>query len=497
MAKSRSMTTIVFTAPIRLLSLVKGAAQEKAKNVVVSLVERGFVTTFELATDQELLLSANVVNALNVMYRSNDKVVFFDLRYNRKLYNFSLIFSDLSALHGFVDQFIVGIFKSNMHKSPTEADSADLARYKQYMSLDLPEEPSHLSKSREFHDDFEYEAVGTGDSGRNEILKIGEHVDNAIVLRKYNDHCDLGLFTLDRSCKFRMAINGLKSGSRYVTVDDMMTLNRDRSLLMLDSNVHSDIHVLDMTRGAICDKIVSSFEGVEQPVTHFIESDDTTFIAFNKSNMMLFDPRASHNIVNMSQYKGRCGFTCGAVSRNGRMAMGSEDGIVRLYSGSCKSRATVNFQVSVAGDEITAVDISPDETWVLVTCPYHISVFNVHAKSTGKLGFDAAMGKDKPPLTRLTIKPEHQQRVAEYFDGDMPPFSSAKFESKNGKVVSIVAGLGTGLISWDFKRIESGHLPTYSIKVVGREAIIDNEPFAATSDVMFISDNQVSVVERK
>jgi hypothetical protein len=106
------------------------------------------------------------------------------------------------------------------------------------------------------------------------------------------------------------------------------------------------------------------------------------------------------------------------------------------------------------------------------------------------------MGKDKPALTRLTIWAEHQQTVARYFSGEIPPFAPAKFEVKYGKVVAIVAAIGTALVSWDFRKIESRLLPNYKITFVGGEAIIDDEPLTGSSDLVFISDNQVSVIER-
>jgi hypothetical protein len=151
----------------------------------------------------------------------------------------------------------------------------------------------------------------------------------------------------------------------------------------------------------------------------------------------------------------------------------------------------------LGADPIIGLDATPDEHWIVATCPYYISVFNVYAPSTRKLGFDAPMGKDKPALSRLAIKGEHQQQVAQYFKGEMPAFAPAKFEMKSGKPVSIVAAIGTGLVVWDFAKIEAGCLPSYAIKLVGREMIVDDQPLPASFDLVFISDNQVSVVERR
>ena len=491
--------SVIFTSPIRLFRLIKGKGIEQGKKVAIRVIQNpDFNTVFEMSesTTGEILVHADVNSALNVQYRTCDLIVFFDLRYKKKLYNLSMVFFSQREFSGFIDAFTRTVFEHTMQRRANRSDEEELERFREYMSLDRPDET--LSSEATFGNDT-YETVGHGfDNGKNEILKMGDHIGNAIVLRKYRNRCDLGLFALDRDCTFRMALNGIKADERCILVDDIMLHDSDRTLLMLDSDDRSHIHLLNMGRGAVVDFVDAERDGVQHEISHFIPTeDDSTFLTFNRQNTFLFDPRASHGIVNMSEYKSNCKFTCGASTRHGRLAMGSENGVVRLYHGPCKSRATVTFQVNVGGDPIIGLDISPDEQWVLATCPYYISVFNVYAPSTGKLGFDAGMGKDKPPLTRLTITGEHQQLVANCFDGELPPFSPAKFDIKNGKAVAIVAAIGTCLVTWDFRRIERNSHPRYCLKLVGGEAVVDDHPFAVTSDIMFISENQVSVVDRK
>jgi hypothetical protein len=154
----------------------------------------------------------------------------------------------------------------------------------------------------------------------------------------------------------------------------------------------------------------------------------------------------------------------------------------------------MSFQANCGAEPIIGIDISPDEQWVVATCPYYLSVFNVCAQSTGKLGFDVAMGRDRPALVRLAIRPEDMQKIAG--GSEMPSFAPAKFEVKRGKIVAVVAAIGPGLVTWDFRRIREGSLPTYSMKFVGRETIVDDQPLFTSNDLVFISDNQVAVIER-
>jgi hypothetical protein len=179
------------------------------------------------------------------------------------------------------------------------------------------------------------------------------------------------------------------------------------------------------------------------------------------------------------------------------MAMGCEKGFVRLYKSPCLGRATVNFNVNVGDQPVSAIDVSPDEQWIVTTSPYSIAVFNVLAKSTGKLAFVAQMRGDKEPVTILAPKAADLQRIAAGNGGELPPFTSAKFETKGGKVAAIVASMGNAILCWDFRAIENGRIPAYSITFLQMEHVVDDQPLEATADVLYIAPNQFSCAERK
>jgi hypothetical protein len=404
-------------------------------------------------------------------------------------------------MRDFVSSYTRCLFEFTAKRPAVDSDVPDLDRFCGYLSLDSP--PRDLPDEPRFPA-VDLESVGSSDGGRNTLLRLGRSVDHALVIRRYPNRTDLGLFAVDRDCTFRRALPGLRTPDGHsILASDALATNNDRTLLLLDDAKKCHVHELDMIRGAV----VRSFRAMD------VDGDDPmrvarlmpvspadvsacAFLAYNPRDVMLFDPRLSSKIVQRSTYKTLCEFSAGTTTVSGKLAMGSATGVIRLYPEPCKSRATVNFQVNCGAEPITAVDVSPDEQWVLAACPYYLSVFNVLAASTGKSGFDALMGKEKPALTRLAIRPEHQQEVARYFDGAIPPFSSAKFEVKFGKVVAIVAAIGTALVSWDFRRIESQSFPTYCIKLIGGETIVDDEPLFTSSDLVIISDNQVSLVER-
>jgi hypothetical protein len=95
---------------------------------------------------------------------------------------------------------------------------------------------------------------------------------------------------------------------------------------------------------------------------------------------------------------------------------------------------------------------------------------------------------------RLTLKQEHQQLVARYNGGILPQFSSAKFAFSWPKK-SIVACIGTAIVSWDLKKIVEENKPKYKIFLVGGENVVDVQPFGGDEEVMFISPNQFSTIK--
>jgi hypothetical protein len=83
---------------------------------------------------------------------------------------------------------------------------------------------------------------------------------------------------------------------------------------------------------------------------------------------MIFDPRVKKPIVNGSDYRQENRFCSGATTESVHLAMGSEDGVVRLYKEPARGRAPVNFSINPGDSAILSLDISPDENWVLATC---------------------------------------------------------------------------------------------------------------------------------
>ncbi|OHT04035.1 hypothetical protein TRFO_28529 [Tritrichomonas foetus] len=496
--------TCIVQAPVSVYQYNNNGERLIGEDCCVRLHNTGnFTFTFDIIEGSTVILSADIVSALNLQFSLADLTLYFDIRFKSKLHNLKLIFHSVDDLRRYINIFVNSLFEHANKNRVSASDIPDIDNYIESLSLD--NQNTELNDDDDIFDDDEQAGGNRNtDGGHNFLLRVGPRTDNTMVMRKYNNHCDLGLFTNDRDCQFRMALPTISDESNQaLSANDMLTNNNDHGLFVLDNQRPYEVFNLNLDRGMVVnhlDAIDSSNQ--QQRVDHILhtnygDSSAPTFVGFNNRNTMLFDTRVDKPIVNRSDYKTDNKFTCGVTTRTGRFAMGSDKGIVRLYKEPCKTRATVNFQVNIGDDPIIGLDVSPDEQWIVATCPYYVSVFTVLARSTGKLAFDAPMKQDKSPVTRLTISQRDQQRIAQVNGGDLLPFTSAKFESKNGKVVAIVASMGNALISWNFRAIENNRKPQYSITFISGEAIIDNQPFDQTSDILYMSPNQVSVAQRQ
>ena len=489
-----------FSSPVHLYQLKNGNIIDKGPQFTISILsKRDFSAKFQIFETQmnEVVLEADIKSALNLQFSSNERRVFFDIQFNNRLYNFSLVFALKKELTAFIRVYATVLFENSELRFYSDEDKEEIDRYVLYMSLDDVDDQSQ----RDSDDDMavEYVAQGKQNAGRNTLLATSEKTLNSLVLRKYDTFCSLGMFELDKDCKFKQAIPKVETEvGDLLLVNDMLTINQDKNLVLLDDNNDKIIYNMDLVRGDVVSHYDTKYNGAPQPVVKLMPTnargDDSTFLGFNSRNTLRFDPRIEQ-LVEKSDYKTDNHFTCGATSVNGKVALGAKNGVIRLYNGPCKTRATTNFQANVGDQPIKSLDISPDEEWVLAACPYYLSLINTKNETTGRLAFDASMGKNKPPCMRLVISQEHQQLIANYHDGMLPEFSTAKFDLLGSKVVNIVGSIGTAIVSWNFKRIVSGKKPTYKISLVGGETVVDNQPIELTRDVLFMSENQLSMID--
>ncbi|KAK8866888.1 hypothetical protein M9Y10_009856 [Tritrichomonas musculus] len=455
-----------------------------------------------LDSNSQTLVSADIASALSTQFSLSSLTLDFNIRYQNKLHNINLVFNNKDDLKRFVNIFVNSMYEQKNQKRVAPADLNQIDQIIDSMSID--NQDANFSADDElFNEDEQAQSKSQTDGGHNFLLRIAPLTQNTMVMRKYDSHCDLGLFTNDSNCQFRMKIPSIAdSNGKNLSMSDMLTSNADHNLLLLDENRPNELFDMSLDRGVVVGQYnTKDSMNISHKVSHLIHknqnnSQEPVVVGFNNKNTMFLDTRVQNPIVKISEYKGNNQFLCGVTTRSGRMAMGSADGTIRLYREPCRSRATVNFHVNVGEEPVIAIDVSPDEQWIVATCPDYISVFSVLAPSTQKLAFDFPMKDEKTSLMKLVISQNDQQIIAQTNGGNSLPFTSARFDVKNGKVVAIIASIGNALVSWNFKSIMNYRIPKYSITFIPGESIIDNHPLE-TSDVLYIAPNQVSVALRQ
>ena len=498
---------VLFQAEVALYKIVNQQERAISERVILSIGRTApyvFVLEMLQMTNRDLLLTADIRNVISPRFRRSDLCLFFNVTNGDQSFLLMVVFQSGVDQNQFVNVFANSLFRTRNKREITGKDIPEIDEEIGAMELldDAPEDENDEvfgSEAQEVRT-----SRNAGDGGKNALLCVGSRTGNTMVMRNYAEKSDLGLFTTDRDCTFRMALPKITDDEgRPIVAAGMLTNNGDHGVYVLDQKRRGYLYDLNLDRGLVTGHVhVLDQAKQEQPVSgllHRMHNDSTSpvFVGFNERNTMVIDTRVEQSVVDRSDYKTLNGFTCGQTTKSGRLAMASKDGIIRLYAGPARTRATVNFSIDLKHDPIKAIDISPDEQWVLVTTSTCLSLIGTKAASTGSLAFDYPMKDDKKPPIRIDLSVEQRRRVADQNGGKLPPFSSGKFECKGGKVVAIVASCGNALVSWGFKAIESGKNPRASITYVTGEAIVDDHTFDDSPDVLFMAPNQVSVAERR
>ncbi|XP_042483549.1 protein CYPRO4-like [Macadamia integrifolia] len=198
-----------------------------------------------------------------------------------------------------------------------------------------------------------------------------------------------------------------------------------------------------------------------------LDPSESTFLGLNKSTLCRWDMRDRkgmvQNIANANNpvlhwTEGhmfqRPNFCCFASTGDGSIAVGSEDGKIRLYSTSTMRQAKTAFPG--LGSPITHVDVTFDGKWILGTTDnYLILICTLFTDKDGrtKTGFTSRMGNKiaAPRLLKLTPLDSHLAGSDNRFHGGQ--FS---WVTENGKQERhLVATVGKFSVIWNFQQVKN------------------------------------------
>eukprot|EP00197_Chlamydomonas_leiostraca_P013127 CAMPEP_0202869760 /NCGR_PEP_ID=MMETSP1391-20130828/12913_1 /ASSEMBLY_ACC=CAM_ASM_000867 /TAXON_ID=1034604 /ORGANISM="Chlamydomonas leiostraca, Strain SAG 11-49" /LENGTH=578 /DNA_ID=CAMNT_0049550119 /DNA_START=147 /DNA_END=1883 /DNA_ORIENTATION=+ len=318
-------------------------------------------------------------------------------------------------------------------------------------------------------------------AGENNYLQRGRHFD---VLRNVEGGvADKGIsFCLTPGKGTPLASRGGATTPGF-TPSRVLLANTERRMNLLGGpETPNTLHHADIETGKIVSTWTFQKDNVEIPmldIHHDTKSgqleERSTFMGLDKNRLCRWDLRDARGVVQESpivqwtggkDYSRGTNFTCMATSGDGYVAVGAQDGCVRMYSSKSLTRA--NTAIPGLGAPITAIDVTYDGKWVLATTDKYLMVVKTtfeNDKGLESSAFTSRMGGRGAVPRLLRLKPEDAARTGG------KTFAKGKFTWITESGMSerwVVANCGPFSVIWNFNKIKScggdglsfGGLPT-------------------------------------
>lgn len=291
-----------------------------------------------------------------------------------------------------------------------------------------------------------------------------------------------------------------------------MLHSEDTAMVLMDPTNQHSLFKMDLEYGKVVEEW-NVHEDVEVqnvlPSTKFAQmSAEQTLVGTSHNGVYRIDPRLSGQKLVDSQFKQyatKAHFSAAATDKEGRLAVASKRGDIRLFDSIGKNAKTgeqskINFEselladpsplplhsaLPALGDPIIGVDVTSDGRYVLATCKTYLLLIDtligdgkwkgsvsvikksaqicrslIPSASHRQLGFDRAFpAESKPVPRRLQLKPHH---VA-YMDEEVT-FTPARFDVGEDNETSIVTSSGPFVVNWSFEAVKKGKLGDYQIR---------------------------------
>lgn len=269
----------------------------------------------------------------------------------------------------------------------------------------------------------------------------------------------------------------------------MMLHDQDTRMVLLNPDQQNSLFALDIEYG----KIVEEWkvrDGIDvqhvAPKTKFSQTTgEQTLVGTSDRALFRIDPRLGGRggdaVADIKEYKTKNAFSGVVTTGQGKLAVSSEKGEIRLFDTVGKIAKTA---LPAMGDPIIGVDVTSDGRWIVATCKSYLLVIDTligTGRYAGSLGFDRAFPADAKPMPkRLQLRGEH----AAFMEHDIS-FSPAKFNMGEGQEENaIVTSTGRYVVAWDFGKVKKGKLDSYVIKKYEDEVVQDNFRFGDDKEIV-------------
>ncbi|KAF7332108.1 hypothetical protein MKEN_00091500 [Mycena kentingensis (nom. inval.)] len=334
----------------------------------------------------------------------------------------------------------------------------------------------------------------------NSQLVVAYKGDRSYVVRGNK----IGYFTRnsDHSLKYGGTINNVATpkGKEFVP-SQIMLHQQDSKMIMKNPNDPHAVYSMDLNRG----KIVEEWKVHDDVTVDHVAPDnkfaptttEPTLVGASHNSLFRIDPRLSGTKMVESQFKqyvSKNKFSGVATTKDGKLAVASEKGDIRLFDTIGKNAKTA---LPPLGDPIIGIDVTADGRYIVATTKTYLLLIDTligEGKYTGSLGFDRSFPANaKPVPRRLQLRPEH---VA--FMNHEVSFSPARFNASETQAENaIVTSSGKFVIAWDFNKVKKNQLDKYEIKRYEDFVIQDTFRFDDDKEIVVALANDVVNMHKK
>ena len=264
----------------------------------------------------------------------------------------------------------------------------------------------------------------------------------------------------------------------YITPTKGLLANQESSMLLLspDTGRREKIYQMDLEREQVVSEWGCVKDGVDIPMTDVCTDTKSaqmeqrsTFLGLDSNRLVRWDMRVAGGVAQElasptlgyrdgHDFARGTKFKCMATTGDGCIAVGSEDGKIRLYSDKSMRQAKTSFPG--LGAPITAIDVTHDGKWILATTDTCLVLLHtcVRDAKTQELttGFRTKAGERIAAPRLLKLKPEDAARARG------APLLKGKFTwvTEDGKQERwIVASCGNYSILFNFRRVKAATAP--------------------------------------
>jgi hypothetical protein len=194
-----------------------------------------------------------------------------------------------------------------------------------------------------------------------------------------------------------------------------MLHDQDTKMIMMNPAEPHSLFNMDIERGKIVEewKVHDSIN-----VDHIAPQDkfapttqEQTLVGTSHNALFRIDPRVSGNKMVESQYKqyvSKNKFSGVATTADGKLAVASEKGDIRLFDSVGKNAKTA---LPPLGDPILGIDVTANGRYIVATTKTYLLLVDTligEGRYAGSLGFDRSFPADAKPIPhRLQLRNEH------------------------------------------------------------------------------------------